>query len=509
VGLSIKNHNGVYKMDNAVDTTGYSVDLNIVLRDMTDVTTLTIQMRNKETNVVEDDTTCQLNGVPDFYYKIVKQFYLDKQGEKEIVVLATSPEHGTIAGRIQLTVIRKPFVNTAPEVTVSGIKSTPSNMSCTLTVSIRDDSGQTNSTVVVYRQQNYLPDAKSQFVFRPVSGFVGEDTVTFIVSDNYTPPLTTRKSVYIPVVAAALMPPDAPSGLRVTSQTVSAISLVWQQTVSALTYAVYRSASFDKNFTKLVDTLTSTAFTDKLNDTVWYYYITARNTVGESGKSNIVSTGKNGNPVFWKIDTLQTALYEGDSLKIPLKSLYSAGDDTISVSLLQPAFKSAAVNDSALIVRALNRDSSLQMIRILLSTKVNADTLYYLVKIEPRYLVVTIKADSGTLTLTPSLANYRWGDTLKISGVPKNGFVFYQWDGDIAGVTADTSIVVKKNIQASARFWPISSSVCDTVDKHDLRSAIIQYSSGAKRPAQLCPNSGAFDNGKMRLNGKVKFVFQK
>src|SRR5512133_1305817 len=455
--LSIKNHNGVFKWENVVDTAGYFIDVNVVLHDLVDIKTLNIQVKDKDSNAVEFDTTYQLNGVPNIDFKIVTQLYLDRHGEKEIVAVATSPEHGTIAGSLPMTVIKKTFINTAPQVTVTGMKTTPSNIPCTLTVSIKDDSGQTNSTVVVYRQQSYVLDARSQFVFKPVSGYIGEDTVTFIVSDNYTPPLTTRKSVYIPVVAAALLLPDAPSGLKVTSQTANALSLVWEQSVSALSYAVYRSASFDKNFTKLVDTLTSTVFTDKLNDTIWYYYVTASNTKGESGKSNVISTGKNGNPVFWKIDTLQATLYEGDSLKITLKSLFNAGDDTFSISLLQPAFKSAIIMDSTLIVKALNRDSSLQIVRVLLSGKVNTDTLYYSVKIEPRYLVVNILADSGTVTVTPSRTSYRWGDSVRITGVPKNGFVFYQWDGDITGDKADTSIVVKKNIQAMARFWPITS----------------------------------------------------
>ncbi|HMA63870.1 MAG TPA: SUMF1/EgtB/PvdO family nonheme iron enzyme, partial [Chitinispirillaceae bacterium] len=198
--MSITEHDGELKLDRATDTTGNELKFIIVVENPAGIKKVHVQALDHN-NSSEFDTTVEIGTIIGTIYSFVFKHTFVVPGEKTILVTALSDVNNVASKSMKLNLIQRSFVNSAPTVTVTGVKPIKSGQSCILTVAITDDSGQTNSTVVIYRKNQYFLDSNSQCIVKTPENFVGIDTVEFVVSDNYTPPLTTRKNVAIQVVS--------------------------------------------------------------------------------------------------------------------------------------------------------------------------------------------------------------------------------------------------------------------------------------------------------------------
>lgn len=97
---------------------------------------------------------------------------------------------------------------------------------------------------------------------------------------------TTSAPVNV-TVAAAPMPPSAPTGLTATGGNAQ-VSLSWNAVSGATGYTVKRATVSGGPYTVIASGITGTTYTDTTvqNGTSYFYVVSASNAVGESGNSN-------------------------------------------------------------------------------------------------------------------------------------------------------------------------------------------------------------------------------
>ena len=218
---------------------------------------------------------------------------------------------------------------------------------------------------------------------------------------------------------------------------------------------------------------------------------------------------RGGKPVFWNFAFYRDTVKEGDTLIIRLDSLYTApASDTVSFALLEPEARASFAGDSLFTFHAGARDSGSYMIPVSVSSKSGADTGIMAITVMPRYCTLTLVADSGSIVATPSAAKYRWSDTVSLKAVPKSGFIFFLWSGDVSGLTDSISVAVFKDMTIRARFIPKDSSGCVEIHSGSLNQAIRDASPGSKRPKRICPAPGVYDQGTIKIWGAVRIEIQ-
>ncbi len=84
--------------------------------------------------------------------------------------------------------------------------------------------------------------------------------------------------------------PSTPTGLTVSNQTVSSLTISWNISQDATSYQVYRDTNAQGNFAYLANNDNSTQFTDinLVGNTTYYYKVRATNSFGSSLLSNYV-----------------------------------------------------------------------------------------------------------------------------------------------------------------------------------------------------------------------------
>ena len=70
-------------------------------------------------------------------------------------------------------------------------------------------------------------------------------------------------------------------------------------------------------------------------------------------------------------------------------------------------------------------------------------------------------------------------------------------------------IIMIKNMTVGASFIAASSSECMQLTGGSLNKAIRDASPGAVRPKAICPEEGIYDQGTIRIWGKVRFSLDK
>lgn len=218
---------------------------------------------------------------------------------------------------------------------------------------------------------------------------------------------------------------------------------------------------------------------------------------------------RDGKPVFWNFAFYRDTVREGDTLSIRLDSLYTApASDTVSFALLEPEDRASFAGDSIFTFYAGARDSGSYMIPVSVSSESVADTGIMAIAVIPRYCTLTLVADSGSIVATPSAGAYRWSDTVLLKAVPRTGFIFFQWSGDISGITDSIFVSVLKDMTVQARFIPKDSSGCIEITSGSLNQAIRDASPGSKRPKRICPAPGVYDQGTIKIWGAVRIEIQ-
>jgi hypothetical protein len=214
--------------------------------------------------------------------------------------------------------------------------------------------------------------------------------------------------------------------------------------------------------------------------------------------------------LYWNKDTLSDSLTEGDSLLIVLKDHYTnKTSKKVSISLLGSNLTNVTVVDSLLKVKTGPRDSGQLQLGLILKTDNEMAVATIIINVKPRFYLLNCKSDSGTVVLQPSLQKYRWKDTVFIKAVPSANFFFYQWDGDLTGNIDTIKVVIDRDMDILARFWPIRSLDCEKVTDSNLQAAIKKFSTGSNRPIKLCGDPGLYNNNAVRLNGKIVTILQK
>src|SRR5512133_3055706 len=371
--ISMKDKTGQYVLENAIDSTGNVAKVRIVLHDCSDIKKLRVQILNLQDNSIEYDTVYNFVSVTAQDSLITFSRVHSTAGTKEISAVGTMGDFSTKGVSLRFTVIQKPFVNKAPEVILSGNKAISNIQSCTLTVQINDDTGQKSSAVVKYRNNEYFLNANSQFIVTPPAGYIGNDTVEVIATDNYTPPLSTKSSVIIPVNSADVSIPSKPGNLRIKTQTADIVTLIWDKTLNAVRYAVYRSAAADKDFLKLQDSVVNSEYTDSTGNRIWYYYVVAKNAAGESPASDIIASSMINRSPKWATKEITEEVAKGLIYTLRLDDNCKDPDgDSIQYLLLSGM---GTITNSVFTFTASNADTALNKVKIIASDTRLSDTL--------------------------------------------------------------------------------------------------------------------------------------
>ncbi|NOU88413.1 carbohydrate-binding protein [Paenibacillus sp. LMG 31460] len=162
------------------------------------------------------------------------------------------------------------------------------------TVALVTDAGSVNASVTWdVNASSYDPSSHAGQTFT-VSGTV---TLPDGVANPNNVAMTTSINV---TVLAAIPVPDAPTGLTATANATTDVTLNWSAVPGAERYNIYRADSKSGIFEKVNDAeVLATTFTNlNLNpDMVYGYQVTAVNTAGESGYSNVAEINLNVPPV--------------------------------------------------------------------------------------------------------------------------------------------------------------------------------------------------------------------
>lgn len=217
-----------------------------------------------------------------------------------------------------------------------------------------------------------------------------------------------------------------------------------------------------------------------------------------------------GKEVFWNFASYSDSVSEGDSLLLEIKELYTKpADASVQFAVLKMEEKCGFSDDSLFVFRAGHLDSGLYEIPVVISSETESDTARIHVNVLPSYLSLGITADSGEVSVTPVKDAYRWGDTVQLEAVALEGYVFYEWDGDLSGTDTEKEIIIRENTSVIARFWPASSAGCNVLEPGSSINQQMRASAPAsQRPKLLCPEAGLYEEGTVEVHGNVRFVIQ-
>lgn len=91
-------------------------------------------------------------------------------------------------------------------------------------------------------------------------------------------------------------------------------------------------------------------------------------------------------------------------------------------------------------------------------------------------LTVTVDGN-GSVTVAPDKAQYQYGETVQLIPVPKAGFLFAGWNGDLTGVNNPGTIVMNGDRTVSARFEPANaaSPISDDFNSCELDASLWNF----------------------------------
>ncbi|NLW32410.1 MAG: hypothetical protein GXY77_13245, partial [Fibrobacter sp.] len=135
------------------------------------------------------------------------------------------------------------------------------------------------------------------------------------------------------------------------------------------------------------------------------------------------------------------------------------------------------------------------------------DALFH-INVIARYCTLSVSSENGKILVAPLKDSYRLGDRITLNADPDSGYEFFEWYGDISGSDSEIELIIDSSMSVSARFWPQASTECYPIENGYLNSTIKEVSAGAQRPKLLCPKSGFYENGTVKISGKVRFVIQ-
>jgi uncharacterized repeat protein (TIGR02543 family) len=224
------------------------------------------------------------------------------------------------------------ITNSKPLLHISGRRVILSSEACTLAVSATDsDSGQTNTISVLYGPSGYT-FTSGKFIWKPTNNFTGIDSVMFFAVDNGVPALSDTQQVKISV-NAEIQPPDSVKNIIGVSRISGIFTFKWNKTKDADSYVLYRSK--DSVSFIPIDTVSDTIFANKIDDSMFIYYVKATNSTGQSAASQVVKSNSINVPPLWVNSNVSIFVNEGSSYSFKCSdSCSDANNDRISYTLL-------------------------------------------------------------------------------------------------------------------------------------------------------------------------------
>ncbi len=146
----------------------------------------------------------------------------------------------------------------------------------------------TTTTTTAIQVTGFLPDG-----VLPKKGYtVGAATASAVASGSFTVTIAPRSATILTVSGADLTGPSAPTGLAVTAEGRTSISLSWNAVSGASGYVIYRSVVSGGGYVK-VGSSTTTAFVDSglTGGHTVYYVIKARDGAGNEGTASNETAG--------------------------------------------------------------------------------------------------------------------------------------------------------------------------------------------------------------------------
>ncbi len=242
------------------------------------------------------------------------------------------------------------------------------------------------------------------------------------------------------------------------------------------------------------------------------YYCVIKNEFDTVTSKEIVlviheTTGKS---IYWIQGSFTDSLFEGDSITINLKNRFiKPAAQTVTLAIKQPSQRVSLTGDSLLTFKAAAYDSGTYQIPLSLSSTTETDSTLFNFKVIAKYCSLTVTSDTGSVTATPQKTVYRFGDTISLAATPNTGFEFSSWSGGIAGFVTPYKFRIIRHTLVHAHFIPVGTvSDCTPIQPNSSLNASIRAASTGTRPKTLCPQPGLYENGTIKINGKIKIVIK-
>jgi len=216
-----------------------------------------------------------------------------------------------------------------------------------------------------------------------------------------------------------------------------------------------------------------------------------------------------GKTVYWNQGNHENSVNESDSLVINLESLYTnESGEKVTFSALEYNDRCYFSGDSQFVFKSFKGDSGTYTVPVSIKGDDDEDDALFHINVIARYCTLSVSSENGKILVAPLKDSYRLGDRITLNADPDSGYEFFEWYGDISGSDSEIELIIDSSMSVSARFWPQASTECYPIENGYLNSTIKEVSAGAQRPKLLCPKSGFYENGTVKISGKVRFVIQ-
>ena len=216
-----------------------------------------------------------------------------------------------------------------------------------------------------------------------------------------------------------------------------------------------------------------------------------------------------GKTVYWNQGNYEDSVHESDSLVINLESLYTnESGEKVTFSALEYNDRCYFSGDSQFVFKSFKGDSGTYTIPVSIKGDHDEDDALFHINVIAKYCTLSVSSENGKITVNPKKEFYRPGEKVSLTADPDSGYEFFEWYGDISGSDSEIELIIDSSMSVSARFWPQASTECYPIENGYLNSTIKEVSAGAQRPKLLCPEPGLYENGTVKISGKVRFVIQ-
>jgi uncharacterized protein (TIGR02145 family)/uncharacterized repeat protein (TIGR02543 family) len=193
VSLSLKSKAGIISEQQVSDTAGNAVEIIVALRYPQYIQKVIVQLLATNDSIVEDTTLVPMSKKYLDTIRFVKT--VSVPGEKKVVATAYIEDNPTRADTARMTIVNKAIIpqvvgNRKPELLVDGSKVITAGQTCSFSVAVNDSDAQQIHIVNVWNKGKSTVVDKKTYTWTPAAGFIGKDTLTFIVTDNGVPVLS-------------------------------------------------------------------------------------------------------------------------------------------------------------------------------------------------------------------------------------------------------------------------------------------------------------------------------